>query len=66
MHPQAPSGQRPRYVEHDEDAEGASGGDSDSDGGGYDGGGGSDPCPNCGRLYRSGEFWIQCDFCDRW
>lgn len=25
-----------------------------------------DPCPNCGRLYRTGEFWIQCDDCDRW
>ncbi|KDD75614.1 hypothetical protein H632_c591p0 [Helicosporidium sp. ATCC 50920] len=25
-----------------------------------------DPCPNCGRQYRSGEFWIQCDVCDRW
>ena len=30
------------------------------------GGGGSDPCPNCGRKYRTGEFWIACDFCDRW
>lgn len=29
-------------------------------------GGGSDPCPNCGRKYRNGEFWIACDFCDRW
>lgn len=28
--------------------------------------GNSDPCPNCGREYRSGEFWIQCDYCDRW
>lgn len=33
--------------------------------GGYTGDQG-DPCPNCGRLYRTGEFWIQCDFCDRW
>lgn len=29
-------------------------------------GAGSDPCPNCGRLYKSGEFWIACDICDRW
>ena len=28
--------------------------------------GGSEPCPNCGRKYRTGEFWIACDFCDRW
>jgi hypothetical protein len=28
--------------------------------------GGSDPCPNCGRRYRPGEFWIACDYCDRW
>ncbi|BDA44501.1 g10002 [Coccomyxa elongata] len=25
-----------------------------------------DPCPNCGRVYRTGEFWIACDFCDTW
>jgi hypothetical protein len=25
-----------------------------------------DPCPQCGRLYRSEEFWIACDFCDTW
>ncbi|KAK9825693.1 hypothetical protein WJX81_005446 [Elliptochloris bilobata] len=25
-----------------------------------------DPCPNCGRVYRTGEFWIACDFCDVW
>ncbi|KAI7841483.1 hypothetical protein COHA_004876 [Chlorella ohadii] len=25
-----------------------------------------DACPNCGHKYRSGEFWIQCDSCDRW
>jgi len=33
------------------------------------GGGGEeegDPCPNCGRLYRNGEFWLACDTCDRW
>lgn len=27
---------------------------------------GDDACPNCGHKYRSGEFWIQCDSCDRW
>ena len=25
-----------------------------------------DPCPNCGRVYAVGEFWIACDFCDTW
>lgn len=25
-----------------------------------------DPCPNCGRVYTVGEFWIACDFCDAW
>lgn len=25
-----------------------------------------DPCPQCGRLYRTEEFWIACDFCDTW
>ena len=25
-----------------------------------------DPCPNCGRVYAVGEFWIACDFCDAW
>lgn len=25
-----------------------------------------DPCPTCGRLYRTDEFWIACDFCDTW
>ncbi|PSC71925.1 PHD finger ALFIN-LIKE 2-like [Micractinium conductrix] len=25
-----------------------------------------DPCPMCNATYRSGEFWIQCDECDRW
>lgn len=25
-----------------------------------------DPCPNCGRHYRNGEFWLACDTCDRW
>ncbi|KAL4419298.1 hypothetical protein ABPG77_001630 [Micractinium sp. CCAP 211/92] len=28
--------------------------------------GDGDPCPNCGATYQSGEFWIQCDVCDRW
>ena len=25
-----------------------------------------DPCPACGRLYRTDEFWIACDACDTW
>ena len=25
-----------------------------------------DPCPQCGKGYRSDEFWIACDFCDTW
>ncbi|KAK2077522.1 hypothetical protein QBZ16_004367 [Prototheca wickerhamii] len=25
-----------------------------------------DPCPNCGREFKDGEFWIFCDFCQRW
>ncbi|KAG1679684.1 hypothetical protein FOA52_006203 [Chlamydomonas sp. UWO 241] len=25
-----------------------------------------DPCPQCGKLYSSNEFWIACDFCDAW
>lgn len=38
------------------------------DGYGDGGGGGEegDPCPNCGRFYREGEFWIACDVCDAW
>ena len=28
--------------------------------------GDGDPCPQCGRLYRTDEFWIACDFCDTW
>ena len=31
-----------------------------------DNGGGSDICPVSGRKYRTGEFWIACDMCDRW
>lgn len=42
--------------------------------GGSGGGGGEgawqdgdgDPCPLCGGLYSSTEFWIACDFCDTW
>lgn len=41
-------------AEQDEEEEEASGSQSD------------DACPNCGHKYRSGEFWIQCDSCDRW
>lgn len=40
--------------------------DDEEEDDGNDGGGGSDPCPNCGRKYRTGEFWIACDECDRW
>jgi Alfin/PHD-finger len=36
-----------------------------SEDGGYAGYAG-DPCPHCGRMYKGGEFWIQCDDCDRW
>ncbi|KAK9867637.1 hypothetical protein WJX84_003338 [Apatococcus fuscideae] len=39
--------------------------DEDDAGGGYADGEG-DPCPNCGRVYKTGDFWIQCDFCDTW
>lgn len=39
-------------------------GDYDDDDGYRDGEG--DPCPNCGRIYRQGDFWIACDFCDTW
>eukprot|EP00877_Chromochloris_zofingiensis_P004816 jgi/Chrzof1/14335/UNPLg00608.t1 len=28
--------------------------------------GDGDPCPSCGRLYRTDEFWIACDYCDVW
>ncbi|KAK9808989.1 hypothetical protein WJX72_007409 [[Myrmecia] bisecta] len=45
----------PEFDDEDEDAVG--GGDQYADGEG-------DPCPNCGRVYRTGEFWIACDFCD--
>lgn len=38
--------------------------DEEEEDGSPDGDG--DPCPNCGHTYRSGEFWIQCDVCDRW
>jgi hypothetical protein len=37
----------------------------DEEGSAYQDGEG-DPCPNCGRVYRTGDFWIQCDFCDTW
>jgi hypothetical protein len=40
--------------------------EEDDDGGNGNAGGGSDACPNCGRTYRTGEFWIACDACDRW
>lgn len=25
-----------------------------------------DKCPNCGKVYKIGEFWVQCDVCDAW
>ncbi|KAG1669193.1 hypothetical protein FOA52_001444 [Chlamydomonas sp. UWO 241] len=28
--------------------------------------GDGDPCPQCGKLYSTNEFWIACDFCDTW
>ncbi|GMH41135.1 hypothetical protein BSKO_09045 [Bryopsis sp. KO-2023] len=28
--------------------------------------GDGEPCPTCGKLYREGEFWIACDFCNIW
>lgn len=59
--PEAPTGSGeagPRKTRHNNNK------DAGADGG-YTGDQG-DPCPNCGRLYRTGEFWIQCDFCDRW
>jgi len=39
--------------------------DDDEDDEGWEDGEG-DPCPSCGRLYRTDEFWIACDFCDTW
>eukprot|EP00955_Chlamydomonas_euryale_P005248 56164-Chlamydomonas_euryale.AAC.14 len=38
----------------------------DDDGGDEEGDGDSDPCPQCGKLYSTNEFWIACDFCDTW
>ncbi|CAK0737550.1 hypothetical protein CVIRNUC_000931 [Coccomyxa viridis] len=54
-------GQGPRrHRDDDEEDEGPVPGDDQyADGEG-------DPCPNCGRVYRTGEFWIACDFCDTW
>ncbi|KAL3144252.1 hypothetical protein ABBQ32_004026 [Trebouxia sp. C0010 RCD-2024] len=71
VHPQSrpqvrPSdrGPGPRHTGYDEDDEEDEVDSDDPDGNYADGEG--DPCPNCGRVYRSGEFWIQCDFCDTW
>jgi hypothetical protein len=50
-----------RFAEPDDEAE-----EAEDDEGGANGGDGGEPCPNCGRLYRNGEFWIACDACDRW
>jgi Alfin/PHD-finger len=49
-----------RYKEEEEDEEE----EEEEDGAGN--GGDGDDCPNCGRQYRTGEFWIACDICDRW
>ena len=39
----------------------------DEDGGGdYQNNSTNEYCPNCGKKYKTGEFWIACDFCDRW
>ncbi|KAA6420258.1 MAG: PHD finger [Trebouxia sp. A1-2] len=71
MHPQsrpqarpAERGSAPRHTGYDEDDDEEDEDDDDADGGFADGEG--DPCPNCGRVYRTGDFWIQCDFCDTW
>ncbi|GLC63379.1 hypothetical protein PLESTF_000030000 [Pleodorina starrii] len=60
--PGAPSRTAPARAprQGDEDGEDAAGGSADWE----DGEG--DPCPACGRLYRTEEFWIACDFCDTW
>lgn len=52
------AGGRPNGYEDYDDAE-------PDEGEGYRDGEG-DPCPNCGRIYRQGDFWIACDFCDTW
>ncbi|CAD7701495.1 unnamed protein product [Ostreobium quekettii] len=39
--------------------------DGEAEDGGWEDGEG-EPCPQCGKLYRSGEFWIACDYCDIW
>ena len=43
-------------------AEGGEGGMGEEEGEQEEG----DPCPQCGKGYRSDEFWIACDFCDTW
>ncbi|PNH02690.1 PHD finger protein ALFIN-LIKE 4 [Tetrabaena socialis] len=59
--PGGPSRTAPaRAARSDEDAEEGAGGSADWE----DGEG--DPCPMCGRLYRTEEFWIACDTCDAW
>ncbi|MEW5312568.1 MAG: hypothetical protein WDW38_004195 [Sanguina aurantia] len=47
------------YAEEEETA-GATG-----NGAGWEDGEG-DPCPQCGKSYRTEEFWIACDNCDLW
>ncbi|KAG2448856.1 hypothetical protein HYH02_006207 [Chlamydomonas schloesseri] len=60
--PGGPGGQsrasaRARMSDDEADEGGASGDWEDGEG---------DPCPACGRLYRTDEFWIACDACDTW
>eukprot|EP00884_Botryococcus_braunii_P018624 jgi/Botrbrau1/5445/Bobra.182_1s0047.2 len=59
-----PRGNR-RLSEDDEDADEEDEQDDDDEADGYADGEG-EPCPNCGRVYRQGEFWIACDFCETW
>lgn len=54
-----PPGPQPQAEASDEDEDGQSGSAGWEDGEG-------DPCPACGRLYRTEEFWIACDSCDTW
>ncbi|GAB4819496.1 hypothetical protein N2152v2_006542 [Parachlorella kessleri] len=55
----------PQYEEPDEDEEEEEEEEEEEDSGEEETGN-SEPCPNCNRKYRKGEFWIACDSCDRW
>ncbi|KAG2501160.1 hypothetical protein HYH03_000975 [Edaphochlamys debaryana] len=59
--PGGPSRQPNRRQQHSDD-EGEEGAGNSAD---WEDGEG-DPCPSCGRLYRTEEFWIACDRCDTW